>query len=59
MTAQIDATVTVDIEIEVYCSCGHELVICGDEVRQGMYLLDVEPCQHCIDEAKGAEEATP
>ena len=39
------ATMKVEIEVEVYCTCGDELTV----KRVGDGTLNVEPCQNCLD----------
>lgn len=55
-------SINVEIEFEVYCSCGYGLCNQSDATsRNGRRRLDVEPCPRCIAAAKddGREERQP
>lgn len=60
-TFTTEVTATVDVEFEVFCSCGNGM--CGaTETRESRYRRQpqavVEPCPKCLEEARkdAAEE---
>jgi Zn-finger protein len=60
-TFTTEVTATVDVEFEVFCSCGNGM--CGaTETRESRYRKQpqavVEPCPKCLEEARkeAAEE---
>jgi Zn-finger protein len=60
-TTEVTATVDVEVEFEVFCSCGNGM--CGiTETRESRYRKHpqavVEPCPKCLEEARkeAAEE---
>ena len=49
------AELSVDVAIEVKCSCGRDLVVINTEEKHTNYasyhLITVEPCDDCIENA--------
>ena len=55
ITQNVDINTDVDIEVEVYCSCGEGL--CGQSEagksgRSGTPYIQVEPCKKCLSAAR-------
>jgi len=48
----------IGIDFEVYCSCGNgERMNANACIRQGDYIVYVEPCKDCLKKARKEGEA--